>query len=271
MTPPTDSPRIVPALLHRIRTLAHRSVRDREKCYWLEGIRQFVQAHDAGIQFDTIVYSRVLVPSDLAKMLVRRLKIAGARVVPVSPEQFRQISITARASGIGAIAHQRWDRIEQADPRPGVCHLLVESIRSPGNLGTILRTAEACGAGGVIFLGPRGDPFDPAVVRASMGGLFHLQLIRTDPQHLRSWASRHGMHIVGLCPAAELAWTDLPRADRILLALGEERAGLRSELRALCETNVRLPMSGRADSLNVSIAAGVMLYELVRRQISAAP
>jgi TrmH family RNA methyltransferase len=230
-----------------------------------------MQAHDAGFAFETVVYSRVLVPNNAIRILVRRLKNAGVAVAAVSPEQFREISIADRASGIGAIARQRWESIEHSTPRPGLCHLLIESIRSPGNLGTILRTAEACGVAGVIFLGGRGDPFDPATVRASMGGIFHLQLLRAGPTQFHLWAQRHGIRVVGLCPSAPQPWTELPRDGRIALALGEERTGLAAELRSLCEMNVRLPMTGRADSLNVSVAAGIVMYELVRRQIDQLP
>ena len=168
------------------------------------------------------------------------------------------------------LADQQGDRPcprQQVDPRQGLCWLVVEWIRSPGNLGSILRTAEAVGAAGAIFLGEAADPFDPAVVRASMGGLFGLQLVRTTHEHLGRWARSHGVMVVGLSPDAPELWTDpLPAARPIALLIGEERAGVSAGGAALCERMVRLPMSGRADSLNVSVASGVMMYELVRRR-----
>lgn len=142
---------------------------------------------------------------------------------------------------------------------------MIERLRSPGNLGTILRTAEACGVAGIIFVGPECDPFDPAVVRASMGGIFHLRLIRTSPAELIGWALAQRLQLVGLSPDAERLWTDLPSAGPVALVIGEERGGLSASLRSLTHTTVRLPMRGRADSLNVGVAAGVMMYELIRR------
>jgi TrmH family RNA methyltransferase len=221
--------------------------------------------------------------------------------VRVSPEQFRRISTAEHASGIGAIVRQHWTPLTQANPRAGLGWLVVERIRSPGNLGTILRTAEACGAGGAIFIraahlegdspilppvtrngatsSPRGkigtvpdhcdplgcDPFDPAVLRGSMGGLLHLKLVRATHEEVARWANRHDVQLVGLSPSAARLWTELPRGRPTALVIGEERSGLSPHQQSLCHTTVRLPMSGTADSLNVAIATGVVLYELVRR------
>lgn len=144
------------------------------------------------------------------------------------------------------------------------CWLIVEQIRSAGNLGTILRTAEACGVGGVVFLGPWCDPFDPVTVRGSMGAVFQLTLVRSNAERFVRWANDQGLAIVGLSPDAEHLWTQLPATRPLGIVIGEERQGLSDRLRKLCHTTVRLPMQGRADSLNVGVAAGVMMYELVR-------
>ena len=223
-----------------------------------------MQAFDARLEFDTIIHSRVLLKSDLAEMLARRLVSRGVRRVKVTPEQFRWVCAAAHASGIGAIVRQRWTPLHELPTGPDVFPIIIEDIRSPGNLGTILRTAEACGAGGIIFLGPAADPFDPVTVRASMGGIFHLPLVRTGAGHLRQWAATNRILLAGLSPDAGRLWTDLPPGP-IAIVLGEERKGISERLRALCDLTVRLPMTGRADSLNVGVAAGVMMYEMVRR------
>lgn len=257
------------AVLRWIRALQHnRRARDARGRFWIEGVRQFVQACDAGYSFDTIVLSRVLLSSDLADMLARRLrKSPGVRTVRVTPEEFRSISITERASGIGAVVKQRWTPLRQVQATCGTCWLIVEDLRLPGNLGTILRTAEATGVGGVIFLSCSVDPFDPVVVRASMAGLFHLQLVRSTPPELRRWAQAQGVRLIGLSPHAERLWTEAEMTGPIGLVLGEERKGLSAEMTDLCDQRVRLPMIGRADSLNVAVAAGVMMYEVVRRRL----
>ena len=252
-------------ILKRVRSLERRAERDAQQAFWLEGVRNFVQAYDARYSFDAVIYSPVLLKSVVADMLLRRLRAAATRVARVSPEQFRSVSSAGRASGIGAIARQQWSPLSRADAARGLCWLVIEQIRSPGNLGTILRTAEACGVGGIIFVGPAGDPFDPAVVRASMGGIFHLPFTRAAHAQVRHWAHARGVQIVGLSPQADRLWTDLPADRPLAIMVGEERGGLSESQRSICQLSVRLPMTGRADSLNVSIATGVMLYELVRR------
>jgi TrmH family RNA methyltransferase len=97
-----------------------------------------------------------------------------------------------------------------------------------------------------------------------MGGVFHLSLVRTRPRELGLWLAKHDVQTIGLSPCANRPWHELPPAKSYAIALGEERAGLSSPLKRLCDTELRLPMRGRADSSNVSIAAGVMMYELVR-------
>ncbi|HEV7281814.1 MAG TPA: RNA methyltransferase [Pirellulaceae bacterium] len=141
----------------------------------------------------------------------------------------------------------------------------MEQIRSPGNLGTILRTAEAVGASGIIFLDRSCDPFDPAVVRASMGGIVGLALVRASFPQLESWAVKRRIQFDGLSPDGQRLWTELPSTKGVALVVGEERSGLSERLRSLCHSIVRLPLTGSADSLNVAVATGVMLYELVRR------
>jgi TrmH family RNA methyltransferase len=251
-----------------VKSLRHRHVRHAKNCFWLEGVRNFIQACDAGYDFETIVISPVLLRSRLAEMLARKLRAKGIAQVRVLPEAFRSISTTDRASGIGAITKQRWLPLKHANPNNGICWLVIEQIRSPGNLGTILRTAEACGVGGVMFIGPESDPFDPTVLRGSMGGVFHVPLVRTTYASFFAWAQRHDVQLVGLAPEAKRLWTKLPASHNIALVLGEERGGLSPPLRAACQTMVCLPMTGRADSLNVSVATGIVLYELVRRQTS---
>jgi RNA methyltransferase, TrmH family len=262
-------------LFPRIRRLARREVRQSEGCFWIEGVRNFVQAYDAGWRFEAVVFSEVLNRLSLVEMIVRRLKASGTPPVKVTPEQFRSISVTERASGIGAIVRLPWRKLDEAaSSEIGLGWLVIERIRSPGNLGSILRTAEACDIGAVVFLGDEADPFDPAVVRAAMGGLCRLRLVRTSHERFDQVRRRLGMQVVGLTPDAPLLWTELPaelpNSRPTAIMIGEERKGLSAALKALCDLEVRLPMSGRADSLNVSVAAGVMLYELVRRRSMSA-
>ena len=190
-----------------------------------------MQACDARLVFDTVVYSPVLLKSSLAEMLIRRLNAQGVRRQRLSPEQFRSISTTERASGVGAIVREHWTPLARAQADRGLCWLVIEDVRTPGNLGTIVRTAEACGAAGIIFVGPQCDPFTPDVLRASMGGIFHLGVVRATHDELQRWASRGAVQVVGLSPDAERLWTELRISAPVAIVLGEERRGLSDRLR----------------------------------------
>ena len=116
-------------------------MRDTSGQFWIEGIRQFIQAFEAGIQFESVIVSRVLLKSHLVEMMIAELRARGVWQIRISPEHFRSISILERASGIGAIVKQQWRPLESADANHGLCWLIIERLRSSGNLGTILRTA----------------------------------------------------------------------------------------------------------------------------------
>lgn len=252
-------------VLRRIRSLTERKARDRAGHFWIEGVRNFLHAFEWRAGFESVVVSDVLLRNGTARKVMRRLRSAGVPCVAVTPEQFRAVSAAEHVSGIGAILRQRWVPLAEARTG-GLCWLIVEQIGSPGNLGTIVRTAEAVGASGVVFVGPQGDPYHPTVVRASMGGLFALDYVRASFVEFADWVSQRRLRLVGLSPSAAAAWTELAVDREIALVVGEERNGITPRMAALCDTSLRLPMSGRADSLNVAVATGVMLYELVRRR-----
>jgi RNA methyltransferase, TrmH family len=274
-----------PALRHqrgvaraRLQALRRLGTRLKSGQFRLEGVGPFLQACGAGIELDSILWSPRLLRSSLAQKLVRHQRRAGVPTFKVSPEDFRGLSCTARASGVAAVARQRWSPLAQIDPGAGLCWLAIERIRSPGNLGTILRTAEACGAAGLLILDARAgaanapeaitDPYAPDVVQASRGALFHLQTVRTTRTAFLAWARQHEVQLLASSPKAPTDYTQAPlRRPRVLL-IGEERRGLSDSLLAAGEP-LRIPILGVGDSLNVGVATGVLLYELLRRSASA--
>jgi TrmH family RNA methyltransferase len=233
-------------------------------------VRNVVEAIENGFHIETLVYSEKLLIVPVARRLVRDRRRAGTPTHHISPETFREISTTSRASGVGAIVSQRWSPFHRAPPRAGLCWVVLEAVRSKGNLGSLIRTSEAIGGAGFILVGPRVDPFDPAVVRASMGALLRQTFIRTNHPSLRHWLRRHRCRVIGASPdgSAELHRFDYPRPT--ILVLGEERQGLSPFLRELCSDLVRIPMVGAADSLNLAVAGSLLLYEVYRAR-SACP
>lgn len=259
---PAD-PRGLVALIQR---LQHRWERDRSGLLHVEGIAGVLRAHAAGVPFEAVLHDPVLIRSPAAEKFVRKLRKSGVPTWRVPPETFRAASFTTRASGLAAVVRQRWTPLDQVDPGRGTCWLVLERIRSPGNLGTILRTAEAAGAGGAIFLDTRCDPHHPLAVRSSMGGVFGLELSRATPDGLARWAAARGVQLVATSPSARELHTEARLAPPVALLVGDEREGLSERARAICGSDVRIPVLGRGDSLNVAVAAGVVLYEVLRRR-----
>jgi TrmH family RNA methyltransferase len=142
----------------------------------------------------------------------------------------------------------------------------LEGIRDPGNLGTILRTADSVGAGGVVLLGESCDPFSVEAVRASMGSIFAVKLARASFEELTQFAKARGASIIGASLKGTAFDTDRPSPARVVLLMGNEQSGLPPEMEAACDLLVKLPMRGRADSLNLAVATAVMLYDLWRRR-----
>lgn len=252
-----------PTLTHIARLQHDRRYRDAHGCFFVEGVRNFVTAIDQGGSVDALLYSERLLTAPIARKLVRRLKRAGVPFARVSPEQFRSVSGAERASGVGAILRQNILALPHVAPGVSPCWIVLNQVRSLGNVGTLVRTAAAIGAAGFIFLGGCIDPFDPAVVRASMGALFHQTFVRTNSEQLRQWVHRHELLVVGASPHGTLAYDQAPYTRPTVLILGEERSGLTNDQRALCQHIVRIPMVANSDSLNLGVAGSLLMYAIM--------
>ena len=241
-----------------------RSHRDARGLFYIEGVRNFIRAIENNFNISTILFSEKLLTVPPARKLVRRSRRQGIPTINLTPEQFRSISCCPRASGIGAIVRQHWSKLHHVSPQVGLCWVALETVRSPGNLGTLIRTSEAVGGAGFIFLGTKADPFDPNVIRPSMGAIFHQKIVRTNFSSLHHWVRRHSCSVVGASPdgTADFHKFNYPRST--LLFFGEERQGLTRQQRDLCHDLVRIPMVGEADSLNLAVAGSLLMYEVYR-------
>jgi RNA methyltransferase, TrmH family len=242
----------------------NRADRDASKLFYLEGVRNFISAVDQQLDIVTILFSEKLLTAPVARKLVRQSRRAGIPTISITPEQFRRISYTERASGIAAIVRQPWMKLSAVSPASGLCWVALEAVRSPGNLGTLIRTSEAVGGAGFILIGDRIDPFDPDIIRASMSGIFSQQFVRTSFSALTKWLHQHHCQMIGASPDGEsdLHQFDYPKST--LIFLGEEREGLTPQQKDLCQHLVRIPMVGKADSLNLGVAGSLLLYEVYR-------
>ncbi|AIE84681.1 tRNA/rRNA methyltransferase SpoU [Fimbriimonas ginsengisoli Gsoil 348] len=245
-----------------------------------EGARFLAAAWREAASFAGLVVCPALLHGEDAWGMVDRLRKAQVPTLRVDPRTYASVSLchsspddpverlpAAARQGILAIFRQRWeplpDRLRRNDLWIGV-----ESVRTPGNFGTMLRGGDAVGASGVIVFDrseagtPTGpDPYDPAVVRATMGSLFAHRLIRTTHRDFRRWAGRSEISAIGATPEAATDYRSITYRRPVLLMMGDERAGLSDGQRGSCDRLVRIPMVGSPDSLNLAMAGTLMLYE----------
>ena len=222
--------------LTRIRKLqSDRRYRDQQRLFFIEGVRNFVQAVDQRLPIETLLYSERLLTAPLARKFVRRLKRAGVPFVRVSPEAFRSISCAQHASGVAAIVHQPIKTLEEIQLDRFSCWTVLGQVQSLGNFGSLLRTSAAIGATGFILLGQQIDPYEPVVVRATMGTLFRQTIVRTNVQLFRQWIEKNDLAVIGASPDGEVEYDQVQYRRPTILLLGNERSGLTTEQRSFCE------------------------------------
>ena len=241
-----------------------RLYRDRRGLFFIEGVRNFVEAVDHRYPLEALFYSEKLLTNPIARKLVRRLKRRGVPFARVTPDQFRSVSKSERASGIGAVLRQRIMHLEQIRLDQHQCWTALSYVRSPGNLGSLVRTSAASGGSGFIFLGDSIDPFDPPLVRATMGALFKQRLVRTTAKQLRSWVRDHNVQVIGASADGPLEYDKASYSRPVLLMLGGERKGLTQDQRSICHQTVRIPMMDGMDSLNLAVAGSLLMYQAFR-------
>lgn len=249
--------------LKRIRTLRQRKERERTGLFFAEGIRLVAEAMQLGAPVDQLVFAPGLVERHpYARALVAGAQAAGTPCLQVSDDAFATVAAKEHPQGLAAVIHQQWTTLDAARTDDGLCWIALDSVQDPGNLGTILRTADAVGASGVILLGQATDPYDPTSIRASMGAIFAQRLVRATWEEFLAWADTHGCHIAGSSDAATDDYAGVTYPRPLVLLMGSERAGLGAERQRVVDRMVRIPMTGRSDSLNLAVATAIMLYEV---------
>jgi RNA methyltransferase, TrmH family len=247
-----------------LRSLRSRKTRDETGLFLVEGIRHVGEAVEAGAEIQAIYYAPDILDSPYALNLI---KLQEQRVIPcytLTAEVFSTLADKENPQGIIAEVRQTRLKLEDLSPQDFPWGVAVVSPQDPGNLGAILRTIDAVGASGLLVLEGGVDPYHPSSIRASMGTLFHLKVLSAPFDDFVSWSARNGYHVYGSSAHAELDYRmQLEYARPRILLLGSEREGLTQDQAGLCEQVVRLPMLGKATSLNLAVAAGVLLYTMM--------
>lgn len=250
-------------LVRRVRQLADRRHRRREGAFFVDGVQPVWRAVEAGAGVEILIVAPDLLAGSPAMRMVEEQEALGTRVARLSGELFLRLSDREGAPGLAAIVRGRLGGMG-ALPSGGVFVGLHE-VGKPGNLGTIIRTADAAGAAGIVLIGDTTDPFAPSAVKASMGSLFAVNLAHTPTlDAFFDWVAGHGVSVVATSGRApgEHWGAAYPRPVAVLL--GSEGSGLPEDALARADHRVRIPMVGTAESLNLAVAAALMLYELNR-------
>lgn len=253
-------------LVKRIRALARRKEREKEGAFYVDGIQGVWQALDAGAPVETIVLAPDLLTSEAAVERVARAEVEGVRIAHVSADVFRSVSDREHPSGLGAIVRIEPRTLADVELNPDSLVVALEDVGNPGNVGTIVRTADGAGAGPVVLAGASTDPYDPAAVKASMGTIFSVPVHRAGRvDEVLEWARGRDLSIVTTSARATQLFSEARYDLPALLLLGSEGRGLDPETIARGDVQVRIDMAGVATSLNVAVAAGILMYEIRRR------
>ena len=243
-----------------------RRERDQTKRFLIEGYRELRRAVDRQVTIETLFICEELFLGANEPRLIAEAAANGAEVVEVSTDPFSKVSYRDRPEGLLAIAEQFDTDLESIATNADPLVLVVESIEKPGNLGTMLRTADAAGVDAVIVADPTTDPFNPNVVRASLGCLFTVPLAVSSTERALEWLNASQIRTVATTPDTSTLHWEADLVGSVAIIVGSEQYGLSREWLDGADARVRIPMGGEADSLNAAMAAGVVLFEAVRQR-----
>ncbi|WP_040676773.1 TrmH family RNA methyltransferase [Nitratireductor pacificus] len=255
-------------IIKDIRALALKKFRDREHLFMTEGLKLVIDAFEAGWTIRTLLYAKAGRGNDAVERLAARTVAAGGLVLVVSEKVLSAVTRRDNPQMVVGVFEQKTLPLDAVRPADADVWVALDRVRDPGNLGTILRTADAVGAKGVILVGDCTDSFSIETVRATMGSIFAVPIVRASPEAFLAWRRGYAGRMVGTHLEGSVDYRTVDyRKGPTLLMMGNEQQGLPENLASACDTLVRIPQAGRADSLNLAVATGVMLYEIRRHAL----
>ena len=256
-------------LLKRIRKLRRRKQREAEGVAFVEGIAPVWQAFDSGADVELVVTARELLTSDGARNLVSSFEERGTPVVELTAEAFGSIAEREHPVGLGALVRIPDTALAALDPGSPALVVALHEAGNPGNVGTIVRTADAAGASAVVVAGASADPWHPAAIKASMGTVFSTPVVTAPLEEVLAWAREGGLAVVATSARGTIDYSEATFPERALLLFGSEATGLSPDVLAAADLVVRIPQEGAASSLNLAVAAGILIYEARRGRIGS--
>ncbi len=250
--------------------LRDRRDRDKTGLFVIEGYRELLRAEGAEEAFVTLFICPELFLGENEPTLIKAIEGRGAQVFTCAASVFKKLSYRDRPDGLIAIARQRTrildDLEEIISTTSAPCLVVAEAIEKPGNLGTILRSADASDVDAVLVCDKCTDIYNPNVVRASVGTLFTVPVVQCSSKDAIKWLRKHNIAVAAATPHADDIYTDVDFKQGVAIAVGTEQLGLSELWMSQADIQVRIPMRGVADSLNVATATTLLLYEVLRQR-----
>lgn len=259
-------------IIKHIRSLSLKKNRDAEGLFMAEGLKLVTDALEADWEIDTLIFAKQMQEQPHLQAIAARVRGRGGNILIVSDRVLTAISRRDNPQMVIGIFRQRWHEMKDLMAMlqtGGDVVLALDRIRDPGNLGTIIRTADAAGIKAVLLIGETTDPFSLEATRATMGSIFQIPLLRTGEVDFIDWTGTSdvriaGTHLKGAVDFRSVAWQEKP----CVIVMGNEQQGLTGALAEACTDLVIIPMTGLADSLNLAIASGIMLFEVRKSELS---
>ena len=253
-------------LVKRVRSLREKKGRRIEGLFLAEGLRILTEALDAGRAPVMLWYTPETASHPLVGRLSAATEASGGEVFVTSADILSKLSGKDNPGAVIGVYAENWTALEQIDRHSSPIWIVAERLRDPGNLGTILRTGDAVGAGGLILIDDCTDPFSVEAVRASMGALFTQSISKTSWPDFIEWLRKDNGQLIGTSLNATHDYQEPMYQTPAFLLVGNESQGLPPAYEQDCDLLVKMPMMGKADSLNAAMATAVMAYELLNQR-----
>ncbi len=246
-----------------LRALREKKHRKREKKFLAEGLRLLTDARECGHIPEILVLADRRDPHPLLTALEDAVDANGGEVIETSPDILSKITGKDNPQAVTGVFSEFDTSLSSLKRDTSNIWLVAQALRDPGNLGTMLRTGDAIGAGGLILIDDCADPFSVEAVRASMGAVFTQAIAQTEWAEFEQWLRQGSGQLVAASLREAQPYRGAPYVAPCFVMVGNESRGLPEEYEMACDLRVTMPMMGRADSLNASVAAAVLGYEVL--------
>ena len=259
-------------IIKDIKALSQKKGREETGTFMAEGLKLVIDALELGWAISTLIYAKNAKDKPLVTKVAARTVAAGGLVLEVSEKVLSAITRRDNPQMVVGVFKTKWRPLSDIRPAANETYIALDRVRDPGNLGTIIRTADAAGASGVILVGECTDPFSLETVRATMGSVFALPVTRATPEEFLAWKKGAGVSVVAthLAGAVDYRTVDYKKKPVVVL-MGNEQQGLPDQLAKEADQLARIPQAGLADSLNLAVATAVMLFEARRHLLTLEP